>query len=225
MTRAPAAAEQPAVGSPNGNPYEEPGERATDDGSDIAASREDPERFAAVFDRHFDGIHRYLARRVGSDLADDLASETFVCAFRARTSYDTTIRNASPWLYQIATNLVRSHWRSEQRRIAELARHRAEGPPVGNPLGDPETATDSAAAAGAMPALAAALTSLRPEHRDPLLLLVWAELTYEQIAAALDLPVGTVRSRLSRARAILRERLQTHLDPEATNHTPREGPR
>lgn len=221
MTSAPVAAADPAEESAGDGSSEGPNGRVNDDGSDIAASSEDPERFAVVFDRYFDGIHRYLARRVGSDLADDLASETFVRAFRARGSYDIAVIDARPWLYQIATNVVRSHWRSEQRRMSDLARREVERAP----MGDPEAAVESAAASAAMPALAAALASLTPEQRDPLLLLVWAPLSYAQVAAALDLPIGTVRSRLSRARAILREQLREHLDPDATSETPPEGAR
>lgn len=214
MTNAPVVAPSPveeSAGDAGDAGGEFPSDGEPSDGVDIAASCEDPENFAVVFDRHFDFIHRYLARRVGSDLADDLASETFVRAFRARASYDTAVGDARPWLYQIATNLVRSHWRTEQRRLADLAKRL-----VDNPMGDPEGAVESVAATTAMPALAAALADLTPEQRDPLMLYAWAELSYEQVAAALDLPIGTVRSRLSRARAILRERLSEHLDPEAT---------
>ncbi|MGH9129990.1 MAG: RNA polymerase sigma factor [Acidimicrobiales bacterium] len=215
MTNLPAAAVVPPAQA-------SPGEHPTD-ALAIVGSYDSPEGFAVIFDRHFDAIHGYLARRVGVDLADDLASETFVCAFRARASYDPARSDARPWLYQIATNLVRSHWRAEQRRLSDLAtRHVEEAP-----LGDPEAIVEAAAVAAAMPALAEALAGLTPDQREPLYLYAWAGLSYEQIAEALELPVGTVRSRLSRARATLWSRLRQHLDPEATrpDATPKEQKR
>src|SRR5450759_986183 len=86
---------------------------ARSDAQVIAASRVEPRVFAAVFDRHYDAVHRYLARRVGSDLADDLAADTFTTAFDARRRYDTTHPDARPWLFGIATNILRHHHRAQ----------------------------------------------------------------------------------------------------------------
>ena len=100
-------------------------DRWVEAGSDaqiIAASRVEPLVFAAVFDRHYDAVHRYLARRVGSDLADDLAAETFTTAFDVRRRYDTARPDARPWLFGIATNLLRHHHRGEARRLRAYAR-------------------------------------------------------------------------------------------------------
>jgi RNA polymerase sigma-70 factor (ECF subfamily) len=92
------------------------------DGAAIAASLSDPTRFGALFDRHFAEINRYLARRVGLVLADELAAETFVIAFRSRQRYDAGQADARPWLYGIAANLARRHWRTERRRLRAYAR-------------------------------------------------------------------------------------------------------
>jgi RNA polymerase sigma factor (sigma-70 family) len=169
----------------------------------IAASRVEPPVFAAVFDRHYDAVHRYLARRVGSDLADDLAAETFTTAFDVRRRYDTAHPDARPWLFGIATNLLRHHHRGEARRLRAYAR-----------LDRPDDADDAFGAiearldaARAGPTIAEALMRLSVGERDVLLLFAWADLRYEEIAVALRIPVGTVRSRLHRARRRVRELL------------------
>ena len=95
----------------------------------IARSLDEPAVFAALFDRHYDSVHRYLARRVGPDIAAELASETFTTAFDVRRRYDPGRSDARPWLFGIATNLVRHHRRSEGRRLRAYARLDALGIP------------------------------------------------------------------------------------------------
>jgi RNA polymerase sigma factor (sigma-70 family) len=163
----------------------------------IVSSLEETERFGLVFDRHFAGIHRYLRRRVGRALADDLAAETFVVAFDRRRDYDAARADARPWLYGIASNLLRNQWRSERRRLLAYARAAGEG----DADADHDAVLERADAAAAGPLVAAALASLEDRDRDALRLLAWGELTYEEIAEALAVPVGTVRSRIHRARS------------------------
>ncbi|MDQ6820974.1 MAG: hypothetical protein M3076_11690 [Actinomycetota bacterium] len=79
----------------------------TSDADAVRDSFGDPRRFEVLFDRHYDAIARYLCQRVGQQLADELASETFLQAFASRSRYDVTHRDARPWLYGIATNLLR----------------------------------------------------------------------------------------------------------------------
>jgi RNA polymerase sigma-70 factor (ECF subfamily) len=162
----------------------------------ISRSLADPQEFATVFDRHYDRIWRYLSRRSDRACADDLASETFVRAFAARTKYDQAQRDASPWLYGIATNLLRERHRSEVRRRRAYARA-VESEMLDEGFEEAHGRTDAAALA---PALYAALAALAPEDRDALLLLALTDLSYEGIAVATGAPVGTVRSRLHRAR-------------------------
>jgi RNA polymerase sigma factor (sigma-70 family) len=176
---------------------------ARSDAQVIAASRVEPRVFAAVFDRHYDAVHRYLARRVGSDLADDLAADTFTTAFDARRRYDTAHLDARPWLFGIATNLLRHHRRGEARRLRAYARLDRPADPDGG-FGGIEARVDAGRAG---PAIADALTRLSAGDRDVLLLFAWADLRYEEIAVALRIPVGTVRSRLHRARRRVRELL------------------
>jgi RNA polymerase sigma factor (sigma-70 family) len=150
--------------------------------------------FDAAFAAEFPALHRYLARRVGASAADDLAAEAFAVAFRNWDKLDPE-RPVRPWLYGIAANLMRHHWRKERRMLRAYARTGV----------DPVFAEDVVAEGSRE--LAAALAELRPEEREILLLTAWAELTDAEIAAALDLPRGTVKSRLSRAREKLRNRL------------------
>lgn len=157
--------------------------------------------FATIFDRHYDAIHRYLARRVGPDLADDLAAETFTEAFDVRHRFDTVHPNARPWLFGIATNLLRHHYRAEARRLRAYARLDPPAAPA-DASDEIETRLD---AEGAGPAIAAAVGRLSADERNVLLLFAWADLRYEEIAVALRIPIGTVRSRLNRARGRLRE--------------------
>jgi RNA polymerase sigma-70 factor (ECF subfamily) len=173
------------------------------DADAVAASIHQPQAFATLFERHFDRIHGYLRARLGQVLADDLAAETFTRAFDARHRFDRSYADARPWLFAIANNLVREQRRGEIRRLRALGRL---------PLPDPQPATDEAtiprldAAAGGRE-LAAALAALRAADRDALLLVAWAELTYEEAARAAQVPVGTIRSRVHRARSTLRAAL------------------
>jgi RNA polymerase sigma factor (sigma-70 family) len=160
------------------------------DAGDIAASLAEPQRFHAVVDRHFDAIAAFLSRRVGPDVAEDLAQETFIAAFRARARFDPRFASSRPWLLGIATRAVASH-RREERRQLELYRRAAAAAAV-RPA-DPD-------AAPLDPALFDGLRALPRRDRDALLLHVWGELSYEETAAALGVPVGTVRSRINRAR-------------------------
>jgi RNA polymerase sigma-70 factor (ECF subfamily) len=174
-----------------------------DDGAIIARSVRDPEQFATVFRRHAPDIHRYAVRRLGPDAAEDVVAETFLTAFRLRSRYQRDRPDARPWLYGIATNLVSRHRRAEVRQYRALARTGVD--PVTEPFTDRADARLTASGEGRR--LAAALAKLPAVHRDALLLVAWGDLSYEQAAAALGVPVGTVRSRLSRARTKLRQAL------------------
>jgi len=178
------------------------GPGGTSDSVTIARSLEHPERFAMIFDRHYNVVHRYLARRVPRAYADDLASMTFVVAFERRRCFRTDTNSARPWLLGIATNLLRERLRLDRREQGTLlllgARHQLVGHGAdGDADGTPDTDR-----------LAGALATLDPAQRDVLLLHAWEELSYAEIAEALEAPVGTVRSRLARARAHLRSQLE-----------------
>ncbi|MCG5212078.1 RNA polymerase sigma factor [Streptosporangium sp. KLBMP 9127] len=180
------------------------------DTSLIDRSLREPEIFSLVFDRYGGQVHRYLARRAGPGDADDLMSETFLAAFKQRDRF-TSSRSptgALPWLLGIATNLLRMHQRSEARRWAALARTGAE-PAVPAPADQVVARVDAEVAFRLM---AGVLEELADGDRDALLLFAWAGLTYEEIAVALGVPIGTVRSRLHRARLRLRTALSASND-------------
>lgn len=167
----------------------------SEDADAIARSLQEPRAFEAVFDRHFATIHRHVHHCLGADAAEDLSAETFVRAFAARARYVASTPDARAWLFGIATNLVRDEVRRRGRADGLGRRLSAERPLAQAPSDLPD------------PDLHAALMSLREEEREALVLLAWAELSYEEIAEATGTPVGTVRSRLSRARGRLRESL------------------
>ncbi|WP_131737879.1 RNA polymerase sigma factor [Actinomadura roseirufa] len=170
----------------------------------IAESRDRPDRFGVIFDRYFADVHRYIERRLGTDLADDVASDTFLAAFDKRHRYDLSRPDARPWLYGIATNLIGKHRR---RQTAQFRAYKqAAMAAVDDDHADEVTARLSAQLSRA--ALAEALAKLSAGERDVLLLLALAELTHQEIAEALGISYGTVGSRLSRARAKLSRRLR-----------------
>jgi RNA polymerase sigma factor (sigma-70 family) len=147
--------------------------------------------FEAAFREHFAPVYRFIARRVGPDLADDLAADTFATAYRRRGTYRPDRASLRPWLYGIAVNLLRNHWRTEQRllerdvQLAAMAATALPAPDVAR--GDLE------------PRLAAALARLSREQREVLLLHAWADLDHHEIAAALRIPLGTDLSPVSLA--------------------------
>ena len=144
------------------------------DGAAITRSLATPEAFTVVFDRHFVAVHRYLARRVGRDRADDLAAQTFLLAFAQRGRYRDELGTARPWLLGIATNLLRAEHRAEQRRLATLQA-------IGRETMATAEATNGHPDAGLDPDVAAAVAALDPVQRDALLLHVWGELSYTDV--------------------------------------------
>ncbi|WP_020669814.1 RNA polymerase sigma factor [Amycolatopsis nigrescens] len=179
----------------------EPGEPASGaDRPDLGGADPAPV-FSHLFDTHAPPLHRYLARRVGSETANDLLSETFLVALRRRDSYKPEAGTVRGWLYGIATNLVRHHTRTELRALKATARMAAEHPATAGP----ETRVAERVDAQTMAAqLAGALTGLSTEDRDTLLLSAWGGLEPTEVAEALGIPAGTVRSRLHRIRKSLR---------------------
>ncbi|MFE7507589.1 RNA polymerase sigma factor [Promicromonospora sp. NPDC057488] len=169
----------------------------------IAASLHEPEDFSAVYGRHARTIHRYAYRRVGPEHAEDVVAETFVAAFRRRATYDLARPDARAWLLGIATREISQLRRAEATRYRAMARVGTTPPDTG--LEDRATTDVTARAAGS--ALGTALAGLRPGDRDVLLLWAWGDLSYEEIATTLDIKKGTVRSRLHRARRLVRAAL------------------
>jgi RNA polymerase sigma factor (sigma-70 family) len=173
------------------------------------------ESFGVLFEQYAGQLYDYVARRVGRQVAEDLVAETFLVAFAGRERYDPAVPNARPWLFGIITNLLRNHQRAETRAWRAYARAGSDplggGRAVAEPFADRVgERLDAQAAARAM---AGALASMPSRQRDLLLLHVWAGMDYPELATALGLPPGTVRSRLHRAKARLRQALPDHAAP------------
>jgi RNA polymerase sigma factor (sigma-70 family) len=173
------------------------------DAAVIRASRKDPAAFGTIFDRHWPKIYRYCVERAGPAVGEDVAAETFRVAFTDRKRYDGR-DEAAPWLYGIATNLLRRWFRSAARGSRAASRVGAEV--SGDEL---EAIVDRLDAEYLSPHLGSVLAQLSVADRDTLLLHVLADLTYEQIARATGVPIGTVGSRINRARALVRAHLET----------------
>jgi RNA polymerase sigma factor (sigma-70 family) len=137
----------------------------------VRASCDEPRAFSSVFERHFDDVRRYLVRRVGSALGDELASETFARAFDGRRRFDAERGVVRAWLFGIAANLLRHRARSEERRLRAYARSGVD--PVVEELESVPARIDAQRTG---PRLAAALARLSAGEREVVLLYAWAEL-------------------------------------------------
>jgi RNA polymerase sigma-70 factor (ECF subfamily) len=169
----------------------------------IRRSRTDPEAFAALFDRYSGMLYRYVSRRLGPESAEDMVGETFLVAFSRRDRYDLAHHDARPWLFGIITKLISRHHRAEAARYRALRRSPVDGPVEG----PADRVAAGVTASATRPVLAEALAGLPRRDLDVLLLVAWGDLAYEEVARALDIPVGTVRSRLNRARRKVRAAL------------------
>lgn len=168
----------------------------------VPATRSDlgAEVVAGWFDMHASVLAAYATRRVGATLARDIVADTFRVALQQLDSYEPARGSERAWLYGIATNLIRHHWRTEQRRLGVEARSvRADVQPL-DPLLHVDERID---ATTRYQRVVDAVSTLDPEDRDLLVLIAWEHLTSSEAAAALGIPPGTVRSRLSRIRTQL----------------------
>jgi RNA polymerase sigma-70 factor (ECF subfamily) len=169
----------------------------------IGRSLDQPEAFGLIYDRHAATVLRFLGRRAGAEVAEGLIGELFRIAFERRKMFDVSRVSALPWLYGIGSNLLLKHRRGEARRLRASARMAAVA-----------EAPDRRASAGALdarllfPRVADAIEALPDGEREALLLFAWEDLSYQAVAEALELPIGTVRSRLNHARVHLRELLE-----------------
>lgn len=184
-------------------------ENVPTDGEAIRASLSRPEAFEPVFDRHYDPIFKYLARRVGPDVGGELASEVFTIAFAQRHRFQADADDARPWLYGIAANLARRQARTWRR--SRRAGQRSTG---GNVIWLDPAPEERIDAERMREVLLDAVSRLRSSEREVLLLHALTDLSYREVATALSIPIGTVRSRLARARRLLRQMLVESGNPD-----------
>jgi RNA polymerase sigma factor (sigma-70 family) len=165
---------------------------STTDADLLILSRTSADAFGQIYERHANAVHRYLARRVGMHVADDLLGDVFTVAVEARLRVKIHASgSALPWLYGIAKNQLRSHLRG-RRPPAEVA-----------VIDDfdwnaVDSRIDAATQAGR---LRHALAQLSPGEREVLLLVTWEQLTVTEAAESLGITPVAARSRLHRARA------------------------
>jgi RNA polymerase sigma-70 factor (ECF subfamily) len=157
----------------------------------------DEDAFVAVVRRHEAAVGAYLARRVGRDAAEDLLGEVWVAAFRSRASYDRSFPDAAPWLFGVAHNTLRRHWRSRPAEEPVADASRLE--PGWDPWGAVDDRVDGASV------LRRALALLGPQQREILTLVVWEDLTVADAGRAIGIPPGTARRHLHEARMALRD--------------------
>ena len=161
---------------------------------------------AGWFDEHAQPLATYAARRVGASLARDIVAETFRVACEDFDRFDPGRGVERGWLFGIATNLIRRHWRTEERRL----RVQAEATRVGLAVPiDPILRADERIDAHArLNRVVDAVSMLEVEDRDLLILIAWEQMTSREAAAVLGIPPGTVRSRLNRIRTHLAETVE-----------------
>ncbi len=178
------------------------------DADAISRSVDDPDLFGLIFDRHAVAVRSYLQGRVGVADADGLVVDAFAAAFVARANYDDRHGNALPWMIGFARNVARNELRSGRRRSRLRIRLRGtSGTDV------PVDSSDRLDAERVGDRVRRSVQALPVDQREVLLLYALAGLSYDEIAASLGVPVGTVRSRLARGRERLRTAL-ADLSPE-----------
>jgi len=198
-----------------------PGRSLSDGELWLRSGRGDAEAFALLFQRHAKAVYNYCFRRSGEwATAEDLTSIVFLEAWRQRGK-SLPADKVRAWLFGIATFAIHHRWRAERRHRSALERIRHDREVADLSLEIEDRIDDERA----MQALLAEVRRLPRHYQDVIALCGWAGLSYEEAAVALGVPVGTVRSRLSRARTRLRElpafsepsktpRLSTAINPE-----------
>lgn len=164
----------------------------------IRRSLEQPAAFAELFDRHARAVNAFATYRLGRHAAEDVLSETFLVAFRRRADFDLEAASASPWLLGIASRLIRRHRAVEARQWLSFAASTMREDH--SSLGGLDDAMSRVDAEREIATLKTRIAALAPRDRETLLLYAWQGMSYEEVAAALGVPVGTVRSRLNRVR-------------------------
>ena len=182
--------------------YKGVGDRRTD-AEIIAESLRDAECFGVIFDRHAQSLTKYLLYRVGRDEGEALLGDVFRIAFESRARFDHERTNASPWLFGIASNLVLKHLRTQERKGRANRRLAAESPAEGASFED--VFVNQTHAAELLALVSVAIRELPERDREVVHLYVFGGLDYADIAGALEIPIGTVRSRLHRVRRAMRE--------------------
>jgi RNA polymerase sigma factor (sigma-70 family) len=191
----------------------------TSDAEVIAQSMQEPSAFGAIFDRHFEAIFRFCGRRVGIVRAEDLVGDVFRWAFENRRRYDLARPDARPWLFGVANNFVRDALRTSSRQGLAYGRWMIREIPQTSAFA---ANTDAAIDAERDLCAVAVALELQPSAEvETLLLFAWDGLSYAQVAEALGIPVGTVRSRNNRVRQRLEDALEQNVLGRVASNCPK----
>lgn len=162
------------------------------------AERDDADAFAWLFDRHASTMYNYAFRRSGDwSVAEEIVAITFLEAWRRRSAVDFEGDSARPWLLGVATNVLRNFWRSRRRYGAAVDRLAGIGSEA---VWEEDELVSRLTAEQTRKVLAEAIRRLPSRYRDVVWLCLVEEATYQEAAEALVVPIGTIRSRLARAR-------------------------
>jgi RNA polymerase sigma-70 factor (ECF subfamily) len=153
----------------------------------------DDDAFVELVRRHAPAVSAYLVRRAGRGPAEELLGEVWVAAYVSRASYDRSCPEARPWLFGIARNTLRAHWRARSAEQLD-----PEMPVLLDPWPEVDERIDG------MAVLRQALRGLPAAEREIVLLVAWEQLSVAEAARTLGIPAGTARYRLHRARLALR---------------------
>ncbi|MCU1388379.1 MAG: putative polymerase subfamily sigma factor [Ilumatobacteraceae bacterium] len=165
---------------------------------DVTDARSEVER---LFTDHASAVFGYAARRLGRDVGGEVTAEAFAIALERWSSFDPTRGTELGWLYGIASNLIRRHWRTEERRLRAIGASVPRIDTSTDPLLRVEQRADAELQLETVIAL---ITGMDSDDCDLLMLTAWEQLGPAEVAEALGIPVGTVKSRLSRLRSGLR---------------------
>jgi RNA polymerase sigma-70 factor (ECF subfamily) len=197
----------------------------TDEACVRALARNSGQAFTVLFERYSDAVYNCAFRRTASwSAAEDIAETVFLELWRQRRRVVACGGSIRPWLLGVAANLSRRWWRDQSRKsraVERLAGREPDQAAGGDELADlvASRVDDERRMAG----LLAAVHELPEPQQDVLTLWVWEGLGYDEIAAALGVRVGTVKSRLSRARARLQDIEGTATSPRASTVEPPNG--
>jgi RNA polymerase sigma-70 factor (ECF subfamily) len=181
----------------------------------LRAAAGDRAAFAAIYERHRTVVYRFARLMSGSDAtADDVTQEVFVTLIHTLPTYEPQRAGLLTYLYGIARNVTRNRLRRDRRFVALDNAVAAESPPADDPH-------DAASRAQERILLRRAILSLPSRYREAIILSDVQGLAYAESARILHVPVGTVRSRLSRGRQMLAVRLGAAAAPARTSAVPR----
>lgn len=182
------------------------------DAAIIRNSITDPNAFEDIFHRHYKTIYNYFSRRVENEVIEELASSVFVKAFEIRKKFDTTKENSLPWLYGISSNILNTSRRTKNRYQVKEKRafefYKQDAISYDQNLSIEDKKLNES--------ISVALMNLKKADLEVVLLFIWEQLNYQEIASTLEIPIGTVKSRMNRAKNILENKLSINLLEDST---------